>query len=218
MRIWRMEEQTEYPDVAMAVVLVWTPAGWGASKGRAWVSHAGEAMRSMFPNVPETLEGPWGSLSRDKVFGADEACSAMLDAIDGLSVSQGGLIDPAFEKSTATFFTQSVGSRVEEGKLKMIDLVEGSLGSGSQVAVITIEPEASFYAGLDKRAGLVKIDMMLEGVGDELRRWMPTLAPLAHSARLSRHDMSLAMALAAKQAISRGSPAPAARSARRAGL
>ena len=205
MKIWRSEEASDFPGVAMAVAVVSTPAGWRSSRSRAWVSHAGEALRSMFPNLPETIEGPWGSLPRSEVFGAEDACSAIMEAIEELGVSEGGKIDSAFERCSVKFSTQPLAERVEEGKTKLVDLKISQLSKSSHVAVVVIEPDPSLFL-LDKGRALASIDEALDAIGEGLRRWMPTMTPLQNSARLSLRDMSLAMAMASRQEIERESP------------
>lgn len=210
MKIWRADEASDFPGVAMAVAVVATPAGWRASRSRAWVSHAGEALRSMFPNLPETIEGPWGSLPRMDVFGPEDACSAILEAIEELGVSEGGKIDHAFERCSVKLSIQPLSERVEEGKTKLVDLKPGQLSKSSHVAVVVIEPDPSLFS-LEKGRALATIDAALDAIGEGLRRWMPTMTPLQNPARLSLRDMSLAMAMASRQEIEREASAkPAA--------
>lgn len=216
MRIWRSEEAADYPGLAMAVAVVATPAGWRTSRNRAWVTHAGEALRSMFPNLPETIEGPWGKLGRSEVFGPEDACSAILDAIEELSVSEGGKIDQAFERCSVQLSTQSLSERVEEGKTKLVDVKLAQLSKSCHVAVVVIEPDASLFA-LEKGPALAVIDAALDSIEEGLRRWMPTMVTLHNPARLSLRDVNLAVAMASRQEVDRAVGSPT-RSARRPGL
>lgn len=202
MRIWKTEERSDYPGMALAVALVWTPASWGVSKSQAWISESNEAMRSMFPNLPEVIEGPWGSLPRADVFCPQDACSAMLDAMEGLSLTEGGDVDKSFEISGFVMGEQSLSERVEQGKLNLKELYSGQFAMASHVAIFELQPNQSLYKG-DKQAALAKIDLALERVGVAMKRWMPSLVKMAASDELSLNDVECAMALARKCEIER---------------
>lgn len=212
MRIWRIEEESEYPPLALAVATIWTPARWRAVRSVAWVTHADEALRSLFPNLPERIEGPWGSLSRSDALGPEEACSAMLDAMEGISLSEGGKIDKIMELGSFSLAAQSLHERVEQGKLGLLDaLIPSSFSMSSQVASMELQLDASFYKG-DKTAALEKIDALIGALDASLASWMPSLHRLPDPSALSRDDLDRSMAKARLLDIGR-SAAPARRPA-----
>jgi hypothetical protein len=202
MKLWQIGEECEYPGVAMAVAEIWTPARWKVSKTQGWITHAGEAMRSMFPNLPEVLEGPWGQLSREDVFGPDDACSALLDAIEGLSMTEGGEVDPEFIKLSYSTSNEPLSERVESGKLTLHGVGDAELSIQSQVAVIVMTLDKEFYKG-EKAECLVKIDKAMSRMGEELERWMPSLVKLADPVALSRPELDAAMANAKRCELDR---------------
>lgn len=202
MRIWAIEEDAKYPSLVMAVAVVYTPAKWRAPRSRAWISHTGEALRGLFPNLPETIEGPWGKLGRGQVFGSDEACSAMLDAMEGLSLTEGASVDKAFEKSGFVLSAESLEDRIDDGKLSLVNLSKADFSFQSQVGIFELEPGAALYKQ-DKHAALAKIDAVLDEMGSSLSRWMPSLVQLARADALSQDEMEQAMALARRCELDR---------------
>lgn len=202
MRIWQIEEQCDYPGMALAVASVWTPANWQQAKAKAWICQADEALRGMFPNLPEVIEGPWGSLPRSEVMGAEEACSAMLDAMEGLSISEGRQIDAAFETGDFVFGTEPIVDRAESGKLDFDGVHRGQLSISSTGAWIAIEPHSSLYKG-DAAVALAKIDAALEAMGSKLSQWMPCLVELADPSTITKDELDRAVALAKRSQIDR---------------
>jgi hypothetical protein len=215
MKLWQIEEECEYPGVAMAVAEIWTPARWKVSKTQGWITHAGEAMRSLFPNLPEVLEGPWGQLGRSEVFGADDACSSLLDAMEGLSLSEGCEVDKEFAKLSYSTSNEPLSERVESGKLILEGVVESAVSIQSQVAVIVMTLDKEFYKG-EKAECLEKIDKAMARMGQELERWVPSLVKLADPVVVSRDVLDAAMANAKRCELDRLVKAGPRRPARRA--
>lgn len=206
MRIWAIEEDSKYPSLVMAVAVVYTPAKWRAPRSRAWISHTGEALHGLFPNLPEIIEGPWGKLGRGQVFGSDEACSAMLDAMEGLSLSEGSGVDKAFEKAGFVLSAESLEDRIDDGKLLLEDLSKADFSFQSQVGIFELEPGAALYKQ-DKQVALAKIDAVLDEMGSSLSRWMPSLVQLAKPDALTKADVDHAMALARRCELDRAAAA-----------
>lgn len=214
MKIWRVEEQCDHPPLALAVVSVWMPARWRASKTVSWIAHGDEAMRGLFPNLPETIEGPWGSLARAEVFGPEEACSAMLDAMEGLSLMEGGKIDPLLELGRFTMAREPFAERVSSGKLSLsASLQAQQFSMGCEVALLKIEPDDSFFKG-DKQECLRKIDRLIDAIDVNLRHWIPTLTRLADPAFMTEHELGSCLSEAKRMEISRATPMSKKRSGR----
>lgn len=206
MRIWGIEEASAHPPIAVAVAIVWTPARWREARHIAWVAHSDEALRSLFPTLPETIEGPWGSLSRSKVLGPEEAGSAMLDAICGVSMTEGGAIDPAMEHAEYSMTSEALSDRVDSGKLTL----GGGLGAeafsmDSQAVSAQINLPASFYKE-EKRVALAKIDRLVDGLDARMREWMPGLVRLADPAKLSLLDVQACLAKGRALELARAVP------------
>lgn len=212
MKIWRNDEQAEYPPMALAIASVLTPVQWRTSKVRGWAGRSSEVFRALFPNIPPEVVGPWGSLSRDELFGAEDACSGLIGAME--SIARSTIESSAHEFKSAAIKGSIVPlhQRESSGRLKLVDLASRDIPAASQVSIMVIDLGEAFYAGADKREALIKIDLLLDAVGESLRGWAPCLAQLAQPSRLSRQDLSLAMALASRQEIGRASEqAPSAK-------
>lgn len=209
MRIWEIEEASEYPALALAVATIWTPARWRESRRVAWVTSADEALRSLFPNIPEVIQGPWGELSRSGVLGAEEACGAMLDALAGLTASEGGKIDPAMEMGSYALSTGSFAERVRSGKLSLGEgLGAGGFPVSCQAASIEIELPSSLYKE-EKKSALAKIDRLVDALDAAMSGWMPSLRRLADPAQLEWAEAQHCMAKARAQELGRAAlPAP----------
>jgi hypothetical protein len=202
MRIWAIEEDTKYPSLVMVVAVVYTPAKWRAPKSRAWIAHTGEALRGLFPNLPETIEGPWGKLGRAQVFGSEEACSSILDAMEGLSLAEGARVDAAFKKAGLVLSTESLADRIADGKLSLSELNKSDFSVQSQVGIFELEPEGALYKQ-EKQAAVEKIDEVLDKMGEELSKWMPSLVQLARADELTKTEVERAMALARRCELDR---------------
>lgn len=208
MRIWGIEEASEYPPLALAVATIWTPARWRESRRVAWVTQADEALRALFPNIPEVIEGPWGSLSRSGVLGPDEAGGAMLDAIVGLTASEGAKIDPALEMGSYTLSSESLAERESSGKLRLGEgLWMGGFSVSCQAASVEIELPAALYKE-EKKAALVKIDRLIEALDASLSGWMPSLQRMADPSQLEWADVQQCMAKARARELQRATPEP----------
>lgn len=204
MRLWEIGEDCEYEGLALAVATIKTPASWRAVRSRAWICHAGEAMRGLFPTLPEQLDGPWGSLPRDAVFGAEDACSALLDAMEGLTLGSGA-VDKAFEQAEFEMGAHPLSERIEQGKIELAGgAIPGDFSVTSHAAWMSAKGPKALYLG-DRGAALGKIDAVLDAMGAEIQRWMPCAVQLADPSVLSKGEVRAAMAMAKRAQIARAS-------------
>jgi hypothetical protein len=207
-RIWGIEEESTHPPLIVVAAAVWTPVRWRESRQVAWVAHADETLRALFPNLPEVIKGPWGSLTRASVLGPDEASSAMLDALSGLSVIEGGKIDAQMELGSYTMSSESLVERVESGKLSLGDgLLLSGFTIGTQAANIEIELPASLFKE-EKKSALAKIDKLIMALDQSLTQWVPGLQRLADPALLGLADVEQCLAKARHAELERSTPRP----------
>ena len=203
MKVWEVEELSDYPGLVLAVATIKTPASWRILKSKAWLCHAGEAMRAMFPNLPEKIEGPWGILERDAVFGADEASSAILHALEGLCLREGVKISQNFCESGFETGSVPLYELESEGKIELIDTTIDKISATSQAARISFKPPRSSMTLDRKIAFLYKIDSLFDNISQEMKNWIPTIIELSDPSKLTRDEIEKAVALANKAQLDR---------------
>lgn len=215
MKISKITEPGARPPLALASATVWLPAGFRKAASVAWVVDADAALRALFPNIPEEIEGPWGKLSRSDVLGAEDLASALLDAMETIVIDKGRLLSPGAEDWGFSFGTESFADRVESGKAA---LGEGVLISDfsclSTAPSVEIHAPTGFLDG-DRRAAKRRVDELLREIDQTMREWIPALARLADHSRVEVDDLAACSALAERARLAPSSEPAAVRGPKR---
>lgn len=220
MKVSRIVEEGTLPPMLIASATVWTPAGKREAAGRSWVVQADAVLRSLYPNIPEIIEGPWGSLSRSDVLGATEAGSAVADALECMVIELGTDIDSAFERCSFSISSEALSERLRSGKIELgEDLRPASFSFESMSCMVEIFPPAEFFKAnkLRPEACAQKIEMLLAAMDERMRAWIPAAVSLENPAKLLNEEAQACLALAVLEQVSTAT-APARKSTPARGL